>query len=77
MQSDGNSIAGDVVLDSFNRAFWDEYNILDQINKSKYVRIIFMMIIILYNIIQKLFLTQQIALKPNVMSSLLLCAVFL
>ena len=29
MQSDENSISGDVVLDSFNRAFWDDYNILD------------------------------------------------
>ena len=47
MQSDGNSISGDVVLDSFNRAFWDEYNKLDQIYKSKYVRVIFMMILIL------------------------------
>ena len=59
MQSDGNSISGDVVLDSFNRAFWDEYNILEQIYKSKCVRSIFMMILILYNIIQKFFLTQQ------------------
>ena len=57
MQSDGNSISGDVVLDSFNRVFWDEYNILEQIYKSKYVRIIF--ILILYNIIQKCLLTQQ------------------
>ena len=30
MQSDGNSFRGDVVLDSGNRAFKDEDNILDQ-----------------------------------------------
>ena len=59
MQSDGNSISGDVVLDSFNRAYLDEFNILDQINESKYVRIIFMIILILYNIIQKCLLAQQ------------------
>ena len=59
MQSDGNSISGDVVLNSFNREFWDEYNILDQTYKSKYLWIIFMMIFILYNIIQKFLLTQQ------------------
>ena len=44
MQSDRNSISGYVVLDSFNREFWDEYNILDQIYRSKYVRIIYMII---------------------------------
>ena len=44
MQPDGNSISGDVVLDSFNRAYLDEFNILVQIYKSKYVRNIFMMI---------------------------------
>ena len=37
MQSDGNSFCGDVVSDSFNNTFRDEYNILDQIYKSKYV----------------------------------------
>ena len=58
MQSDRNSISGDVVLDG-NRVYLDEFNILDQIYKSKYVRIIFMMIFILYNIIQKCLLTQQ------------------
>ena len=50
MQSDGNSFCGDVVSDSFNKASGDEDNILDQIYKSKYVRIIIMMILILYNI---------------------------
>ena len=35
MQSDGNSISGDVILDSFNRAYLDEFDILDQIYKSK------------------------------------------
>ena len=59
MQSDGNSIYGDVVLNSFNRAFWDEYNILAQLYKSKYVRVIFMIILILSNIIQKCLLIQQ------------------
>ena len=59
MQSDGNSISGDGVLDNFNRAHLDEFNILHQIYKSKYVRTIFMMILILYNIIQKCLLTQQ------------------
>ena len=48
MQSDGNSICGDVVSDSFNKTPRDEENILDQIYKSKYVRIIIMMIFILY-----------------------------
>ena len=57
MQSDGNSISGDVVLDSFNRAFWDVYNILDQIYKSKYVRINLMIILIFYNTILKCLLT--------------------
>ena len=55
MQSDENSKSGDVVLNSFNRAFWVEYNILDQIYKNKYVRTILMMILILYNIIQNSF----------------------
>ena len=59
MQSDGNSFSWDVVLDSFNRVYLDEFNILDQIYKSKYVPILFMMILILYNIIQKCLLTQQ------------------
>ena len=39
--------SGDVVLDSFNKA----YNILNQICRSKYVWIIIMKILILYNII--------------------------
>ena len=30
MQSGGNSLCGDVVLDSFNEIFRDEDNILDQ-----------------------------------------------
>ena len=49
MQSDGNDLCGDVVSDSFNKTSWDEDNILDQIHYSKYVRIIFTMILILYN----------------------------
>ena len=55
MQSDGNSF----VLNSFNKASRDEDNILDQVYKSKYVRIFIMMILILYNIILKCILTQQ------------------
>ena len=31
MQQDGNSFYGDVVLDSCNKAYWYEDNILDQI----------------------------------------------
>ena len=31
MQSDGNSVCGDAVLNSFNKASRDEDNILDQI----------------------------------------------
>ena len=46
MQSDRNSSCGDVVLDSFNKASWDEDNILEQIYRRKYVQIIFMMILI-------------------------------
>ena len=49
MQSDGNSLGGDVVSDSRNKTSRDEDNILDKIYKSKYVRIIMMMILILYN----------------------------
>ena len=59
MQSDGNSISGDVVSGSFNRAFWDESNTLGQIYESKYVRISFMIVLILYNTIQKCLLTQK------------------
>ena len=59
MQSDGNSIFGHVVLDSFNNGSRDEDNILYQIYKSKYVRIIIMMISILYDILRKCLLTQQ------------------
>ena len=60
MQSDGNRFCRHVVLDSFNKVSWDEDNILDQIYKSKYARIIFMMILILYNIIRNSLLTQQL-----------------
>ena len=50
MQSDGNCFNGYAFLDSFNKIFCDEDNILDQIYNSKYVRIIIMMILIFYNI---------------------------
>ena len=59
MQSDWNSFCGDVVSYSFNKTSRDEDNILYQIYKSKYVRIIIMMILILYNIIRKCLLTLQ------------------
>ena len=59
MQSDGNCFCGDVVSYSFNKTNEDEDNILYQIYKSKYVCIIFMMILILYNFIQKCSLTLQ------------------
>ena len=59
MQSDGNRFGGYVVLDSFNKTFQDEDNNLDQIYKSIYVRIIFVMILILYDIFRKCILTQQ------------------
>ena len=52
MQSDGNRFYGDVVLDRFNKASRNEDNILDQIYKSKYVQIIIIKILILYNSLQ-------------------------
>ena len=39
MKSDGNSFCGDVVSDIFHKASPDEDNILEQIYRSKYVRI--------------------------------------
>ena len=59
MQSDGNSFCGDVVSDSLIKTSRDVDNILDQIYKGKYVRIIIMMILILYNIIRKYILILQ------------------
>ena len=59
MQSDRNSFGGDVVSDSFNMTFQVEDNNLDQMHESKYVRIISVMILILYNIIWKFILKQQ------------------
>ena len=56
MQSDGNGFCGNVVLDSFNK---DEDNILDQMYKSKYVRIFIMMILIIFNIFRKCILRQH------------------
>ena len=47
--TDGNSICEEVVLTSFNKASWDEDNILDQIYRSKYIRIIIVMILFLYS----------------------------
>ena len=59
MQSDGNGICGYVVLDSFNKASGNEDNILDQMYKSKYVRIFVMMILILFYIFRKCIIRQQ------------------
>ena len=59
VQSYGNSFCGDVVLNSFKKASQDEDNILDQVYKSKYVRIFIMMILILYNLIRKCIPTQE------------------
>ena len=77
MQSDRNGFGRDVVFDSFNKTSRDEDNILDKIYKSKYIRIILMMIFIIYNIIPKIHTNTTVALKPEFMSSLLLFAVFL
>ena len=46
----GTFYCGDVVLDSLNKASRDVDNILDQINKSKYVRNIITMMLILHKI---------------------------
>ena len=64
MQSDGNSFDGDVVSDIFNKTFRDEDNNLDQMYKSKYAWISWWKGTI-------------VALKPNFMRFLLLCAAFL
>ena len=61
MQSDGNRFGGDVVFDSFNKASRDEQDILDQIYKSKYVCIIFLIILILYT---KMLSNTTVVLKP-------------
>ena len=58
-------------MDSLNKASRDEVYILNQIFKSKYVRTLIMMIIILYNIYSKMHLTQFF------FSYVSLCAVFL
>ena len=48
----GIVFCGDVVSDSFNKTSWDKDNILAQMYENKYVLIIIMMILILYNIIR-------------------------
>ena len=53
MQSDGNNFNGDVVSDTFNKTSRDEDSILEQMYKSKYVRIIIKMIFIINKIIRK------------------------
>ena len=42
-----NNLCEDVVLDSFNKAYRDEDNILDKIHESIYIQIGFMKILIL------------------------------
>ena len=69
MQSDGNVICVEVVLVSFNKASRDENNILDQMHKSKYVRIFIMMILIFLNIFSKKHNKLTVPLKPNFMNS--------
>ena len=59
MQSNWNSFCLEIVLDSFNKAYCYEHNILDKISKNKYVFIICMMILFFYNIIQKCLRTQH------------------
>ena len=59
MQSDGNSFCGDIVLDSFSKSYQDKDRILDKMEKSKYVRIFFTKILIIYNNIGICILTQQ------------------
>ena len=56
-ESDGNNFWGDVVLDSFNKAWKDEDNILDKI--YKFVRNFILMILVFYNIIRKCKLTLE------------------
>ena len=53
MQSDGNSFFGDVVSYSFNKNSQNVDNILYQIYKNKYFRIIIVIILILYNNLRK------------------------
>ena len=74
MQLDKNSICGDVVLDRFNKAYRDEDNNLDLIYKSKYVQIIYMVILILITLYENAYYT-KVALKPILLNSLVLCAV--
>ena len=61
------TVCGDVVFENIS----GRRQHLEQIYQSKYVGIIIVMILILYN--TKI---NTEALKPNFMSSLLLCAVF-
>ena len=57
MQSDGNNFYGYIVSDSFKKTSRDLENILEQEYKSKSVRIINKMILIIYKIIRKCMLT--------------------
>ena len=60
MQSDRNSFYGDVVSNSFNKPSYDEDNMLNQMYNSKYVHIIIIMILILFNIKRKCIINLQL-----------------
>ena len=77
MQSDRNSSCGDVVLDSFNKASRDEDNILDQTYRGKKCSDYLYDDFNFYSHFTKMLTNKTVALKPNFMSSLLLCVVFL
>ena len=57
-------------MDSFNKTYRDEDDILDQIYESKYIRIFIMMISILYTILRICKLTLTVALKHYLILSI-------
>ena len=60
-----HSSSGEKSSESSNKTSWDKDNILDQIYESKYVRIIIMIFLILYNTIRKCIIAlQYIAQNP-------------
>ena len=79
MQSEGNSFCWDGVLDSFNKGSRDENNSLDKKQEQQKCSDFYYDD---FNSLERIELmhtitTVLVAIKPNVMSSLLLCAVFL
>ena len=76
LQSDGNSFCGDVVLESFNEASRDEENIFAQIYVCLCSDYYYDDFISLYHY-KKMHTNTTVALKPNFINSILLCAVFL